>query len=600
MKARVLALACFALFLGRTFRAGWNTDDTDFPNYYTPAVLVRHGEPLNKYYDWAWFQRQMNFAGLEEQLGTYIPQTPLAMLPLLPMAGFPAQTAKRMWLTLSLGLLIAAVWMLSRITKFRIEHVALVLFAGYGTLQSNFYLGQYYVFLFFLVTLAFYCLEREQSAASGVVCGTIFALKLYGAPFLLCFAAKRNWKAVAGMVGAIAVAGGLATAMFGWHDVHYFLREILPRAIDGEGTGDPYHSFNGTLLALLRRSFLMEPDLNPHPMWNAPGLFFFLRPFTTLMILAFTVAGLAVKKGVLDRRGFAWFAIATLCVAPNLGHYAFILFLPPILILMKDADTRERILLVIAYALLGYPLRLEWTRAFPKLWIFLALFCIVGWPYWRALRPKVAIGLAVAVALIASLDAQRHMVSYRSEPGRRFPRIMFNLAPKSFFVSSFAVSKVGIFCQAIADSRYSLLWLHDNQTEKLSFKGEAFHPRADAQRGLIYFELVTHATSTTMAFDPATRAATPVLTASSLPENAGSASTVSPDGKWVAFEVKKPGAQEVWLRSSANDDSRLLGGGRCINASPTWELDSKALLFTSDCQRGMGLPALYRASVADE
>jgi Tol biopolymer transport system component len=111
---------------------------------------------------------------------------------------------------------------------------------------------------------------------------------------------------------------------------------------------------------------------------------------------------------------------------------------------------------------------------------------------------------------------------------------------------------------------------------------------------------VTHATSTTMAFDPATRTATPVPTASSLPENAGSGFTVSPDGKWVAFEVKKPGAQEIWLRSSANDESRLLGGGKCINASPTWELDSKAVLFTSDCQRGMGLPALYRAPVANE
>jgi Glycosyltransferase family 87 len=592
MKARILALACFALFLGRTFRAGWNTDDTDFPNYYTPAVLVRHGEPLSKYYDWAWFQRQMNFAGIEEPLGTYIPQTPLAMLPLLPMAEFPAQTAKRMWLMLNLGLLIAAVWMLSRITKFRVEHVALVLFAGYGTLQSNFYLGQYYVFLFFLVTLAFYCLEREQSAASGVVCGTLFALKLYGAPFLLGFAAKRNWKAVAGMVGAIAVAGGLATAMFGWHDVNYFLREILPRAIDGEGTGDPYDSFNGTLSALLRRSFLMEPDLNPHP------LFFFLRPFTTLMILVFTAAGLALKPGGLDRRGFAWFVIATLCVAPNLGHYAFILFLPPILILMEDAGMRERILLVSAYALLGCPLRLQWTRAFPKLWIFLTLFCIVGWPYWRALRPKVAIGLAIAVALIASLDAQRHRVSYRSEPGRRFPRIMFNLAPKPLFVSSFAVSREGIFCQAIADSRFSLIWLHDNQSEKLTFKGEAFHPRAEAQKGLIYFELLTQGVSTTMAFDPVTRKASPVVGSANLPENSGS--VVSPDGKWVAFEVKRAGSQEVWLRSSASDHSRLLGGGRCINASPIWDLDSKAVLFTSDCQRGIGLPALYRAAVGNE
>jgi Glycosyltransferase family 87 len=598
MKARILALACFALFLGRTFRAGWNTDDTDFPNYYTPAVLVRHGEPLNKYYDWAWFQRQMNFAGLEDQLGTYIPQTPLAMLPLLPIAGFPAQTAKRMWLTLNLGLLIAAVWMLSRVTKFRIEHVALVLFAGYGTLQSNFYLGQYYVVLLFLVTLAIYCLERGQAAASGALCGALFALKLYGAPFILYFAAKRNWKAVAGMAATILVAGGVATAMFGWDDVHYYLRDILPRAIDGEGTGDPYLPFNGTLTALLRRSFLMEPDLNPHPWWNAPGVFFFLRPFTTLVILAFTVAGLAVKEGGLDRRGFAWFVIATLCVAPSLGHYAFILFLPPILILMMDASTRDRILLVIAYALLGLRLRMEWTWAFPKLWIFLTLFCIVGWPYWRALRPKVAIGLAIAVALIASLDARRHMASYRSEPGRRFSQVTLNLAPKPLFVSSFAVSRAGIFCQAIADRRYSLIWLHDDQTEKLVFSGEAFHPRADEQRGLIYFELVTHGTSITIAFDPATRTASPVLAATTPPENTGL--TVSPDGKWVAFEVKKPGAQEIWLRSSAGDEPKLLGGGRCINASPTWELDSIAVLFSSDCQRGMGLPALYRAPVANE
>jgi len=597
MKARVLALACFALFLGRTFRAGWNTDDTDFPDYYTAAVLVRHGEPLSKYYDWAWFQRQMNFEGIEEPLGTYVPQTPLAMLPLLPMAGFPAQTAKRIWLTLNLGLLIGAVWLLSRITKFRIEHVALVLFAGYGTLQSNFYLGQYYIVLLFLVTLAIYCLEREQAAGSGAVCGALFALKLYGAPFLLYFAAKRNWKAVAGMVGTILVAGGVAIAMFGWHDVNYYVRDILPRAIDGEGTGDPYLSFNGTLTALLRRSFLMEPDLNPHPLWNAPGLFFFLRPFTTLMMLVFTAAGLALKPGGLDRRGFAWFVIAMLCVAPNLGHYAFILFLPPILILIEDAGARERILLVIAYALLGYPLRMEWTWAFPKLWIFLTLFCIVGWPYWRALRPKVVICLTMAVALIASLDARRHMVSYRSEPGRRFPRMMFNLVPKPLFVSSFAVSTAGIFCQAIADSRYSLIWLHDNQSEKLSFNGEAFHPRADAQKGLIYFELVTHATSTAMAFDPATRTASPALAATTPPETG---SAVSPDGRWVAFEVKKPGAQEIWLRSSANDESKLLGGGRCINASPTWELDSKAVLFSSDCQRGMGLPALYRAPVAKE
>jgi hypothetical protein len=594
MKARALALACFALFLGRTFHKGWNIDESDFPNYYTPAVLVQHGEPLIKYYDWEWFQRQINFAGIEEPLGTYIPQTPLTMLPLLPMARLPAQTAKRVWLTLNLGFLVGAVWLLSRITNIRIEHVALVLFAGYGTLQANFHLGQYYVLLLFLLTLAFYCLQRQQPMASGALCGAVFALKLYGAPLLLYFAAKRNWKAVAGMSGAILLLGGVAIAMFGWHDVNYFLRDILPRAVDGEGMGNPYRTPDGTLTALLRRSFLMEPELNPHPALDAPGLFFFLRPFVTVGILVFTAAGVALKRGELDGRGFALFVIATLCVAPNLGSYAFILFLPPILLLMEHAGKRDRILLVVTYALLGFPLPLEWTRAYPKLWIFLALFLIVGWGYWRSLRPNVAIALALGVALIASIDARRHLASYRSEPGRQFQTVMLKQGPKTLFASAFTISRAGIFCQAIGDGRYVMVWLHDGRSEKLDFDGEAFHPVAASEDGPIYFELVTHRTSTMMEFDPATRTAKRAVR---LPLPADTGSVVSPDGKWIAFETQEEGWPHVWLRNVASGDVELMAGGRCTNASPIWELDSKAVLFTSDCQRGMGLPALFRAEV---
>jgi hypothetical protein len=594
--ARILALACLALFLGRTFHKGWNIDESDFPNYYTAAVLVRHGEPLIKYYDWAWFQRQMNFAGIEEPLGTYIPQTPLTMLPLVPVAGFPAQTAKRIWLSVNLIFLIGGVWLLSRITSFRFEHIALILFAGYGTLQSNFLLGQYYIFLFFLLTLAFYFLQQKQWALSGAICGAVFALKLYGAPFLVYFAARRNWRAVAGMVGVIAFSAGVAVALFGWHDVNYFLRDILARAVDGDA-GNPYHSATGTLTALLRRLFLREPELNPNPAWSAPWLFFFLRPFATIAILVYATAGVAANRMELDRRAFAWFIIATLCAAPNLGSYAFILFLPPIVLLMEDAGKRERILLVATYVLLGFPLRLEWTPAFPKLWIFLALFFGVGWSFWRALRARVAIALAVGVILLASIDARRHVTSYGSEPGRRFEQVMLRQGPAANLTSAFAVSQAGIFCQVIADGRYLLVWLHDGQSQKLRFDGEAFHPVAVAKDGPIYFELITHGKSTAMAFDPSTGSAGPAV----LPDGVSNTdAVVSPDQKWVAFEVKADGGRQIWLRRAGSDRVEQLAGGKCVNTSPAWELDSKAVLFTSDCQRGIGLPALYRARVVGQ
>jgi hypothetical protein len=593
MRARALALACLALFLGRTFHKGWTTNESDFPNYYTAAVLMRHGEPLHKYYDWAWFQRQMNFAGIEEPLGTYVPQTPLTMLPLVPLAGLPVQRAKQVWLSVNLVLLAATVWLLGQITKFRFEHIALLLFAGYGTLQSNFYLGQYYVFLLFLVTLAFYCLERRQDALGGGVLGVVFALKLYGAPFALYFVAKRNWKALAGMVAVMVAAAGLAIAIFHWSEVRYFADQVFPRAVDGEGSADPFHTNNGTLLTLLRRTLVPEAELNPKPLWSAPWLFFFLRPFVTLAILGVAAVGVGLKGTECDRRGFAWFMIAALCVAPNLGSYAFILFLLPILLLMEQANTTERVFLVVAYVLLGFPLRLEWTGLFPKLWIGLALFLIGGRDYWRLLTPRTAIVVLGCVAAVATVDARRHILSYRNEPSQHFERIPIEKGV--VLTPSVAVSKDGIFAQVIGRDRYLLSWLHDGRAEALSFPGEVFHPVATSVDGPIDFELVTHGTSQVMQVDPKTG----TTTLASRPELPWAVGPVtSPDGEWVAFETAATeGSTQIKLRRVSTGTETTLTGGRCDSAAPAWEPDSRSLLFTSDCGRAFGLPALYRARV---
>src|SRR5690349_18126143 len=56
---QALILVVFASLVSFSFQRGWNRAETDFPNYYTAAVLVRKGEKLRNYYDWTWFQRQM-------------------------------------------------------------------------------------------------------------------------------------------------------------------------------------------------------------------------------------------------------------------------------------------------------------------------------------------------------------------------------------------------------------------------------------------------------------------------------------------------------------------------------------------------------------
>ena len=78
------------------------------------------------------------------------------MVPLVGLAWFAPQTAKQIWLTLNLGFLAATVWLLARVTGFRVEQMVLLAFLSFDSLYTNFLYGQYYVFLLFLLTLTFY------------------------------------------------------------------------------------------------------------------------------------------------------------------------------------------------------------------------------------------------------------------------------------------------------------------------------------------------------------------------------------------------------------------------------------------------------------
>jgi hypothetical protein len=587
---RTVALLAFAAFLLTSFRLGWTRPATDFPNYYTAAAAVRNGLPLHDYYNWTWFQRQMSLAGFGLQRGAYTPNTPLTMLPMVGLAGFPPQTAKRIWLLLSLGMLAAAVWLLSRVSRFSIEQVALLAFCGIGSLHTNFLFGQYYVFLLFLLTFAWYCLYRNHAYSSGLFCGVAFGLKLYGGPFVLYFAARRKWKAVAGMVAVSVFLAAAAVALFGWADVVYYGTGILPRTLEGSSV-DPYNPNNATLVTLFRRLFVVDPGLNPNPLWNAPWLFFFLRAAVALAIVAFTVLGLSFSRRASERRAFAWFMIAVLLLSTSTASYHFIVLLLLLVLLLEDAGRWESVFLIACYILLTLRLRPTWL--FPKLWLLLILFVYLGWAWWRALPRKAVVWAALAIALAAFLDAGRHMSSYRNEPGQRFSR--FAVENGQLFSGFPAVTRYGVFYQAMGRDRYVLHWLHDNRTEELLFDGHALRPVAPVPGGVVWFELLAHGTSTMMRFDPATRTATP----GEPPAGTDAAEpAIAPNGKWAAFTAATvPGPQRIWLRNLTTNEARPLTAGNCNSWAPAWELDSRALLFASDCGRAFGLPALYRASV---
>jgi hypothetical protein len=321
-------------------------------------------------------------------------------------------------------------------------------------------------------------------------------------------------------------------------------------------------------------------------------LFFFLRSAAILAIAAFTVLGLSFSHGASERRTFAWFTIAVLLLSTNTASYTFIVLLLPLVLLLEDASPVESAVLVASYILLTLRLRPAWL--FPKLWLMLAAFVFLGWNHWRAV-PRHAAGLAVlAIVLVAFVDAERRLSSYATEPGQRFSR--FAVEKGQLFSGFPAVTTQGVFYQAMGRDRYVLHWLHDNRVEELRFDGHAIQPVAATPDGPVSFELLAHGVSTTMRFDPTTRALARGMPAA---EPRSPSPAVAPNGKWAAFaSAVVPGPQQVWLRDLSTNEARPLTGGNCNSWAPAWEMDSRALLFASDCGRAFGLPALYRAPVS--
>ena len=658
---------------------------TDFPNHYTAAILTLRHEPLRRFYDWEWFQRQIHYAGIERRLGGYAPYTPLTMLPFVPLAELKPQRAKQVWLVAELAFLAAAICLLALLTQLGVLRTLVLALLAHAALSANFLLGHYYIFLMLLLACAAWCLLKGREAAGGALLGVVFALKLYAAPFIFYFAVRRQWRAFWGMTGMVALLTLAAIAMFGWSGVWFFVTTIMLRGIEGEVV-DPYSPGVGTMNVLLRRMFVPEAGLNPHPLLNAPAAFFFLRALYTLSVLAFSLVALPIHDGQKeDTRCLAWFVIVLFALSPVTATYHFILLLVPIALLLRN-DVRRTPWsaaptlsyasagLIVLYVLVELPLRPWNSWLFPKVWLLLALLLYAGWPFLRRVRIGPALTIAGLVIAASAGEALVQWRSYRTEPPIVNQRVEDE--PGAIFSSAAALSPGQMFYESMADGRFVLRASGSAGTRIFEFDGHAFHPSVPQAGEPVYFELLAGGHSHISMYRDSRKTPEPVagadpdgiepaispdgtkLTfvsrgslvllengvrsvlasgeaarevsgptffpdgrriafAQGPPGNRGIRSValsggerqtliqggdcfepvISPDGSSLAFSCSGNGGSQVWLLDLKTGSRRQVTRGACNNTSPAWDPDSGSIVFSSDCNRGVELPALYRAAI---
>ena len=72
---------------------------------------------------------------------------------------------------------------------------------------------------------------------------------------------------------------------------------------------------------------------------------------------------------------------------------------------------------------------------------------------------------------------------------------------------------------------------------------------------------------------------------------------ISPDGRWLAYSHMESGVWNLWLMDLETGAARRIADVPCNQVQPSWESDSKTLLYGTDCGRSVWFTAVARRSV---
>lgn len=370
--------------------------DGDFAKYYTASRVALEGDAFeNAYGDVVWFQKRMEMAGVEGQVGGFIPHPPSAALPLLPLAWLRPLAAKRAWTLINVVLAVLCVWLLSRAANLD-WLLAFALFLGTGLgLVNNLLHGQLYLALLASLLAGIVLAERRPFFA-GFCLGVLGPVKYVGGLYLLSAAWERKWRIVLG--GALSVSLVLAATVWltGTEPLEVFVRTVFLRHLEG-GIQDPFASRFQSWNSLLRRLFVADPVSNPHPALDSPGLFAATRSLVLCGWLALWLRTYLINKCPNNRaQSFfrtGWIVLGVLLLSPAGATYHFLLLTIPTAVFVSLALRRGENLTAAAFASLhlaiNFPhfLYLEsWTEGWWNLFgysrlVLLSLFFLLA--VWR-------------------------------------------------------------------------------------------------------------------------------------------------------------------------------------------------------------------------
>lgn len=538
----------------RTLPKAWHTLNTDFPNYYLTASLVHERYDTSRIYDWVWFQRQKDHRDIDQRMVGMSALTPFSTLVIYPLTSLPALNAKHRWLILNVGLLVVTLSILRSLTGFSWRRLALIASLSFP-LRANFQLGQYYVLLLFLLTLACWLYVRRSRFFAGMIVGLATGLKIFPILYLFYFLRKRDIKAFAGGVAGALTSGAVSIYVFGWELNRIYLLQVMPSALRGEAS-DPYNLQAASLSSLLHKLFIYEPQLNQHPAMNAPWLFAVLHPLMQMALMAPALLFAMPNDRSPYHLRLEWAAIllVSLAVSTSSTSYLFALLILPVSLLWASLQgkgkTPQTAILLSLYVIAGFAGGANnrgegWLALLgvPRLYVIIVL-CVIAYaalirqePNRNAKRDRLAWSMALGIILIFSIASNlRRQQSLYVDYQWRIP------VPKEVFMAVHpTVEGDAALFVAMRDNGYQVATERSDAT-KVGNIGDDDELGIAAANGDRWIEQTGHESKIiSLSKGKATirQAESPVA---------------SFDGRWLAFLREDHGRARIWIRALDRSD----------------------------------------------
>ena len=541
-----------AVFVGRSVLPAWRTLNSEFPNYYLAAALYHRRIPLDRIYEWTWFQRQNDHLQVRDGLVSFAPNPPTLILSLVPFTTLQALDAKRVWLVLNLVVLVLCLWILRRVTSLNWRRLGLIALLCVLPLRVDFLFGRHYVLILMLICGAYYASWLDHQRTAGVMLAAAAAMKLFPGLFLILFVWKRNWRAVIGLAAGATAITILSIFMFGVEVHRVFITEVLTQVSRGDWLG-PYVLSQNSFITLWSRLFLIEPELNPFPLINSPAMFAIAQASTiTLLVFSFLRLDRGDKTAGSTALQWAAFVPLLLLLSTTTGtDYACLLIFSAIVgfdaLLVTGNKTKALVfLLLYVAACASVPGRI--TNWFPlsRLFATSGLYALllhtggVGRRVFPGRRWWLAASIVSVVFLtIYNLGAVR---SRGEDFSRRLP------TPPSGYRAANPVPVAGAVVFTVMQPRkYQPVLFKEAAFRGIPMSGDVLSVAGAETIPVLYSELTGQQSFIVRL---------PIERFESAPEIVaeGHDPALSDNGEWLAFVREEQGRSTVWLSATYSKD----------------------------------------------